>query len=462
MTFSSCSSGIGATIVLLAFIFDLIFFFIARSRINSVGGAAEIGNGLWLTLASWVMLFFSGCFYGFGRSCISKRQRGRKGAKNDKNSNVEQGGGYTAGGGNAPVSNTEAMRMEAIKAENERKARQAEQGLPAFPTQAEALPLRKNSSPQYYYETDSEDERQTQQAYRDDYRSVSNGPRRQGTGYTARTQGSSDTNITTNYAGRGRVLNNPGYIPLPPGRNPVGPYNNNNSSASNVPPIFPSSPPPLNSYPPQTHYAQPSATYSVSTSPPPMPVGGVAQQSQYLTPPGAGSGISQAYGHGPQESSCESSASLPDLPRSLRDCTNRSLCPLTSTWVLLIRPLRFHKPLHRSGRGQATGRVIILQCAESTQHTFADTSTTHARHIPQYPNTTNTVPATAATATATIPAGVQPLRAAHPEPNAVSCAGPRARRGSVAAAGAPTATADDAHAHPDARPTATTEHERTE
>ena len=299
-TLSSCTSGIGALVVLLAFVFDLIFFFIAKSRINAVGGSAEIGSGLWLTLASWVLLFFSGCFYGFGRCCISKRPRGQRRPKNDKNSNVEQGAG-----GNAPVSNTEAMRMEAIKAENERKARQAEQGLPAFPTQAEAVPLRKNSSPQYYYETDSEDEHQTQQSYRDDHRSVPEGPRRQGTGIAQR-QGSGDTNVTTNYAGRGRPPNNPGYIPAPPGRNPVDPFNNNNSSASNIPPRFPSSPPPPNSYPPQTHYAQPSAGYSVSTSPPPMPVGGVAQQSQFLTPPGAGSGISQMYGHGPQESSCKS------------------------------------------------------------------------------------------------------------------------------------------------------------
>jgi len=303
-TLSSCSSGIGASIVLLAFVFDLVFFFIAKSRINAVGGSAEIGNGLWLTLASWILLFFSGCFYGFGRCCISKRQRGPKGTKKDKSSNVEQGGGYAAGGGNAPMSNAESMRMEAIKAENERKAKQAEQGLPPFPTQAEAVPLRKNSSPQYHYETDSEDE-----TYRDDYRSVSEGARRQRTGYMAR-QETSDTNVTSNYAGRGRLPINPGYMPAPPGRNPVDPYNNyNNSSASNIPPRFLSSPPLPNVYPPQTHYAQPSAGYSVSVSPPPMspppmPVG-LTQQPQYLTPSGTSHGISQTYGHGPQESSCE-------------------------------------------------------------------------------------------------------------------------------------------------------------
>lgn len=379
-TLSSCSSGIGASIVLLAFIFDLIFFFIAKSRISAVGGSAELGTGLWLTLASWVMLFFSGCFYGFGRCCIAKRSRGPRGTKNDKSGNVEQGVNHTVGGG---MSNTEAMRMEAIKAENERKARQAEQGLPAFPTQAEAVPLRKNSSPQYYYETDSEDEHQTQRSRRDDYRSVSTGPRRQETGYSARRQGSGDTNITSNYAGRGRLPSNPGYIPASPGRNPVDPYNNSYqiSSASNVPPSFPSSTPLPNVYPPQTHYTQPSTAYSVSTSPPPMPVG-ATQQPRYLSPSNTGSGVGQVYGHGPQESSCELLTSLPDWPRFLYDFTSRPLCVLKPTWVHLRR-LRFHKPLRRSGRGQTTGRLIILLCSEYTQHAYADTTTTYAFCIPK-------------------------------------------------------------------------------
>lgn len=304
VTLSSCTSGIGASIVLLAFIFDLVFFFIVKSRINAVGGSAELGVGLWLTLASWILLFFSGCFYGFGRCCISKRPRGPRDRK-DRGSNMEQGG-YVPGGGNSTMSNAEAMRMEAIKAENERKAKQAEQGLPAFPTQQEAVPLRKNSSPQYYYETDSEDDQQPQHSYRNDYRSVSTGAPRHGTGYTAHRQGSSDASITTNYAGRGRMPSNPGYIPAPPGRNPVDPYNNNRSASN---PRFPSSPPPQNIYPPQIHYAQPSTGYSVSTSPPPVPV----QPTQYLSPQGAGAGLGQQYGHGPQESSCESSTSLPDL-----------------------------------------------------------------------------------------------------------------------------------------------------
>ena len=142
------------------------------------------------------------------------------------------------------------------------------------------------------------------------------------------------------------------------------------------------------------------------------------------------------------------------LAWNLHNRTNRSFCPLTSTWVLFIRPLRFHEPVRCRGCRQSRGRVTICQCAESTQHTFADTSTTHALPIPQYPNTT-----TSTAATATTPAGIQSLHAAHAEPNAVYSAGARARRGSVAANGT---TTDDAHTHPDARTTAATECGRTE
>ena len=144
------------------------------------------------------------------------------------------------------------------------------------------------------------------------------------------------------------------------------------------------------------------------------------------------------------------------LPWILHNRTNRSFCPLTSAWVLLIRPIRFHEPVRRRGCRQASGRVIIRQCAESTQPTFADTSTTHALRIPPHPNTT-----TGTAATATTPAGIQSLHAAPTEPRSVYCAGARARRGSVAGAGARTTAADDAHTHPDPRTTAATEYGRT-
>lgn len=71
---STCISGFAATAAMFAFIFDLVFFFLAKSRINKVQngisiinpsdtrsshhilGKAEIGLAIWLTLAAWVLL----------------------------------------------------------------------------------------------------------------------------------------------------------------------------------------------------------------------------------------------------------------------------------------------------------------------------------------------------------------------------------------------------------------------
>ncbi|KAH8990201.1 pali-domain-containing protein [Lactarius hatsudake] len=134
--FSSCTSGVGAAVTLLAFIFDLAFFFLAKSRLNSVkGGKATIGNAIWLTLVAWILLFFSGCFYGLGRCCIRRRPRDM--ARSDR-----EGGGWV------PAQSTgqtyeEQMRLDAVKAEADRKARlkQGELGLPAFPEYDPTQPL---------------------------------------------------------------------------------------------------------------------------------------------------------------------------------------------------------------------------------------------------------------------------------------------------------------------------------
>ena len=118
---STCISGFAAVVALLAFIFDLAFFFLAKARINEVG-SAEIGNAIWLTLAAWVLLFFSGCFYTLGRCCISKRKaRGKGDNKDDEAAPV--GGGYD-----------DRRRLDAVKAEADRKTIQkaTEGGLPAF------------------------------------------------------------------------------------------------------------------------------------------------------------------------------------------------------------------------------------------------------------------------------------------------------------------------------------------
>ncbi|KAJ6541793.1 SUR7/PalI family-domain-containing protein, partial [Mycena capillaripes] len=114
---STCVSGFAAAVALLAFIFDLALFFIAKARINAVG-TASIGNAIWLTLAAWVLLFFSGCFYTLGRCCISKRKRGDWDRRQEP----------------PPHDATEQLRLDAVKAEADRKARQkaSEGGLPAF------------------------------------------------------------------------------------------------------------------------------------------------------------------------------------------------------------------------------------------------------------------------------------------------------------------------------------------
>ncbi|KAJ7837427.1 hypothetical protein B0H14DRAFT_3109776 [Mycena olivaceomarginata] len=115
---STCISGFAAAVALIAFIFDLAFFFLAKSRINSVG-SASIGNAIWLTLAAWILLFFSGCFYTVGRCCMSKRQKR---------------GDWDRGQEPPPPGAGDQMRLDAVKAEADRKARQkaSEGGLPAF------------------------------------------------------------------------------------------------------------------------------------------------------------------------------------------------------------------------------------------------------------------------------------------------------------------------------------------
>lgn len=134
---STCVSGFAAAVALIAFFFDLAFFFLAKSRINAVkGGSATIGNAIWLTLAAWILLFFSGCFYSIGRCCISNRGPRNK-PWDRKNGDREAGPGGDGYAGQ--------MRLDAVKAEADRKAKQsqAEVGLPSF---QEHVPLKKSIS----------------------------------------------------------------------------------------------------------------------------------------------------------------------------------------------------------------------------------------------------------------------------------------------------------------------------
>ncbi|KAL4241701.1 pH-response regulator palI/RIM9 [Abortiporus biennis] len=127
---STCISGFAAAVTLIAFIFDIALFFIGKSRINAVqGGSASIGTGIWLTLAAWILLFFAGCFYGLGRCCVSRRSRDHD--RRERKPSVDHG--YA-----------ESMRLDAVKAEADRKARakMGEVGLPAF-QEYEHTPLTK-------------------------------------------------------------------------------------------------------------------------------------------------------------------------------------------------------------------------------------------------------------------------------------------------------------------------------
>jgi hypothetical protein len=142
---STCISGAAAAITLLAFIFDLAFFFVAKGRINKVqGGSAVIGNAIWLTLAAWLLLFFAGCFFSVGRCCAGTRYDGPSRRKR-RGLDPEDGAGKAMPGTYNENPHTDTLRLDAIKAEADRKARAAavpkEQGLPHF-EEYERRPLR--------------------------------------------------------------------------------------------------------------------------------------------------------------------------------------------------------------------------------------------------------------------------------------------------------------------------------
>ncbi|KIM47550.1 hypothetical protein M413DRAFT_439214 [Hebeloma cylindrosporum] len=129
MSMTCCStfvSGFAAVVAMFAFIFDLVLFFVAKARINAVG-TAQMGNAVWLTLAAWLLLFFSGCFYTLGRCCNQKRPRAPGGKGGKWGSGIDPEGGPNK-------DYAEQVRLDAVKAEADRKARQqkAEGGLPAF------------------------------------------------------------------------------------------------------------------------------------------------------------------------------------------------------------------------------------------------------------------------------------------------------------------------------------------
>ena len=267
MSMTCCSSfisGFGATVALVAFFFDIAIFFVGKSRMNSVsGGSASIGNAVWLTLAAALLLFFSGCFYGIGRCCI--RRRG-KSNWNGRPGNAEDGFG-----------NRDQVRLDAVKAEADRKARQAqgETGLPAFQEYEQTQPLKAKMDGDEVYFDDAEV------------------PYRDGHSVPGATGGRQS-----------------GYAPAPVGGRAIDEYNNN---ASSYPPppqrrvstqtqLTASSYP--SSYAPSSHGqtpAIPAVVAPVPTVPTRSPVHEPSPSNYYNQDPYG----TQAYGHAAGGNSCQ-------------------------------------------------------------------------------------------------------------------------------------------------------------
>ncbi|KAJ3489613.1 hypothetical protein NLI96_g2013 [Meripilus lineatus] len=252
---STCISGFAAVVAMVAFIFDLVLFFVAKARINSIdGGSASIGIGIWLTLAAWLLLFFAGCFYGFGRCCISRRPRG-----SDRNRDKPK----------VQDDYADQMRLDAVKAEADRKARQkqGEVGLPAFHEYEQRQPLTK-ADPEEYAEDG--DHIVPLSSIRNGSTSAGNAYNRSGA-YPPARQGSGTTG---------------GYAQAPPGSRAVDDYYNRPSQ---------------NSYPPRrqmsahTQDSSSASTYSYRPplSPPPVPVPTAPTTGSQFLAVGAQSGHGQ-------------------------------------------------------------------------------------------------------------------------------------------------------------------------
>lgn len=140
MCFPTCTASLTSTFSLIALIFDLVIFYIAKSRIDAVAGAsATIGISVWLTLAAWIISGLAGCAYGVGRCCMGSRNNQQSGdPKADK--------GYYHQGG------PDDMRMQAIRDEQLRKK---EQGLPGF-QEHERTPLTAGEGEDKYLHEDQQ------------------------------------------------------------------------------------------------------------------------------------------------------------------------------------------------------------------------------------------------------------------------------------------------------------------
>lgn len=262
---STCVSGLAAVVAMLAFIFDLVLFFVAKARINSVG-SAQMGSAIWLTLAAWVLLFFSGCFYSFGRCCISNRSSNRN---NNDGGNWKARGDTELGPSNK-TDFTDQRHLDVVKAEADRKAhqKQVEGGLPEFP---ETQPLTATVYGDQVYLDDHPDEHQA--TVLSSVASVGRQNAYPGGGYA---QGAPGTRAMDDYYGTTQTSSINTY---PPQRQTSSYAPSNYTSSNSVP----QSPTRQHAIPLATGYA--SSPYGYTTTPSPGPVQMPALPNQYLQDP---------------------------------------------------------------------------------------------------------------------------------------------------------------------------------
>ncbi|GAA5904903.1 hypothetical protein JCM5296_006139 [Sporobolomyces johnsonii] len=137
---TTCFASFAATFATLAFIFDIAVFVIAKQRIQSsdVGGSAQLGPAIWMTLVALILFTFSGCFFGCGACVIRNRRAGREAAEQNRPLPDEEYGSK--------------MRAEAFAAHERDQAATTKGGsLPTF-FEREQIPL--NSLAAVDYEDD--------------------------------------------------------------------------------------------------------------------------------------------------------------------------------------------------------------------------------------------------------------------------------------------------------------------
>lgn len=140
LCFPTCFAGIAGGITLIAFIFDLAIFFIAKSRIGSVSGAsANVGAAVWMTLAAWLLCGFAGCAWGLAGCCCcggGGRRDNNNGGRRRRDREMDD------------YNRDTDMRLQALRDD---QRRQKEQDLPNFQPY-ERVPQKEDHEDKYLYD----------------------------------------------------------------------------------------------------------------------------------------------------------------------------------------------------------------------------------------------------------------------------------------------------------------------